>query len=72
MNLFHSSTSSSPSGRMESIPEDFNFTMAAPTSSYMVGRCFEATEPGSYFDGTGFLKAGETSHWFTETVLNIL
>lgn len=32
--------------------------MAAPASSHMVGRCFQATEAGSYFDGSGFLKAG--------------
>uniref|UniRef100_A0A8D2ZGH0 Laminin subunit alpha 2 n=1 Tax=Scophthalmus maximus TaxID=52904 RepID=A0A8D2ZGH0_SCOMX len=31
--------------------------MAAPASSHMVGRCFVATEVGTYFEGTGFLKA---------------
>uniref|UniRef100_A0A672JPX2 Laminin G domain-containing protein n=1 Tax=Salarias fasciatus TaxID=181472 RepID=A0A672JPX2_SALFA len=31
--------------------------MATPTSSHMVGRCFVATETGTYFDGSGFLKA---------------
>uniref|UniRef100_A0A669EDF2 Laminin subunit alpha-2 n=1 Tax=Oreochromis niloticus TaxID=8128 RepID=A0A669EDF2_ORENI len=31
--------------------------MATPTSSHMVGRCFVATETGTYFEGTGFLKA---------------
>uniref|UniRef100_A0A3Q3VVE3 Basement membrane-specific heparan sulfate proteoglycan core protein n=1 Tax=Mola mola TaxID=94237 RepID=A0A3Q3VVE3_MOLML len=31
--------------------------MALPASSHMVGRCFVATEAGTYFDGTGFLKA---------------
>lgn len=40
---------------------DFKFDMAAPTSSHMVGRCFVATETGTYFDGTGFVKAGETT-----------
>ncbi|KAM7395151.1 hypothetical protein PAMA_006754 [Pampus argenteus] len=38
----------------------FNLNMATPTSSHMVGRCFVATEPGTYFDGTGFLKAVAT------------
>lgn len=33
--------------------------MATPSASHMVGRCFVATEKGTYFDGTGFLKAGE-------------
>ncbi|XP_076612601.1 laminin subunit alpha-2 [Chaetodon auriga] len=47
----------SATGRIETVTEDFNFNMAAPTSSHMVGRCFVATEPGTYFDGTGFLKA---------------
>lgn len=51
--------SSSCLGRSESVPEDFKLNMAAPTSSHMVGRCFAATESGTYFDGTGFLKAGE-------------
>uniref|UniRef100_A0A8C5I0S4 Laminin, alpha 2 n=1 Tax=Gouania willdenowi TaxID=441366 RepID=A0A8C5I0S4_GOUWI len=37
--------------------EDFKLNMATPTSSHMVGRCFVATETGTYFDGTGFLKA---------------
>lgn len=40
--------------------EDFNMNMAAPTSSHMIARCFVATETGTYFDGTGYLKAGET------------
>uniref|UniRef100_A0A673CXW6 Laminin subunit alpha 2 n=1 Tax=Sphaeramia orbicularis TaxID=375764 RepID=A0A673CXW6_9TELE len=34
--------------------------MGAPTSSNMVGRCFVATEAGTYFEGTGFLKAVPT------------
>lgn len=46
-------------GRTESVSEDFKLNMAAPASSHMVGRCFDATEAGSYFDGTGYLKAGE-------------
>nr|XP_040016237.1 laminin subunit alpha-2 isoform X1 [Gasterosteus aculeatus aculeatus] len=37
--------------------EDFNMNMAAPTSSHMIARCFVATETGTYFDGTGYLKA---------------
>ncbi|XP_017267406.1 laminin subunit alpha-2 isoform X4 [Kryptolebias marmoratus] len=37
--------------------EDFKLNMATPTSSHMVGRCFVATESGTYFDGTGYLKA---------------
>uniref|UniRef100_A0A671XHD0 Basement membrane-specific heparan sulfate proteoglycan core protein n=1 Tax=Sparus aurata TaxID=8175 RepID=A0A671XHD0_SPAAU len=36
---------------------DFKLNMATPTSTHMVGRCFVATETGTYFDGTGFLKA---------------
>uniref|UniRef100_A0A8C8DYG7 Basement membrane-specific heparan sulfate proteoglycan core protein n=1 Tax=Oryzias sinensis TaxID=183150 RepID=A0A8C8DYG7_9TELE len=36
---------------------DFKLNMAAPSSSHMVGRCFRETETGSYFDGTGYLKA---------------
>lgn len=46
-------------GRSESVPEDFNLNMATPTSRHMVGSCFEAAEAGTYFDGTGFLKAGD-------------
>uniref|UniRef100_A0A8C7Z5D4 Basement membrane-specific heparan sulfate proteoglycan core protein n=1 Tax=Oryzias sinensis TaxID=183150 RepID=A0A8C7Z5D4_9TELE len=38
---------------------DFKLNMAAPSSSHMVGRCFRETETGSYFDGTGYLKAGQ-------------
>uniref|UniRef100_A0A3P9JCB4 Laminin G domain-containing protein n=1 Tax=Oryzias latipes TaxID=8090 RepID=A0A3P9JCB4_ORYLA len=38
-------------------PHDFKLNMAAPSSSHMVGRCFRETETGSYFDGTGYLKA---------------
>uniref|UniRef100_A0A3P8SHG9 Laminin subunit alpha 2 n=1 Tax=Amphiprion percula TaxID=161767 RepID=A0A3P8SHG9_AMPPE len=37
--------------------QDFKLNMATPTSSHMVGRCFVATEAGTYFDGTGYLKA---------------
>lgn len=33
--------------------------MAAPSASHMVGRCFVATETGTYFEGTGFVKAGQ-------------
>lgn len=65
--------SSSRSGRTESIPGDFKLNMATPTSSHMVGRCFVATETGTYFDGTGFLKAGEMRHlhtiFFTKSTL---
>ncbi|KAM7367692.1 hypothetical protein PAMP_013975 [Pampus punctatissimus] len=39
---------------------DFKLNMATPNSSHMVGRCFVATETGTYFDGTGFLKAVST------------
>lgn len=46
-------------GRAEAASEDFQLDMATPTASHMVGRCFVATEAGTYFDGTGFLKAGE-------------
>ncbi|TNM94817.1 hypothetical protein fugu_017576 [Takifugu bimaculatus] len=51
------STRSPTTGRSESVPEDFNLNMATPTSRHMVGSCFEAMEAGTYFDGTGFLKA---------------
>ncbi|XP_076023918.1 laminin subunit alpha-2 [Genypterus blacodes] len=44
-------------GRSENVIEDFQLDMATPSSSHMVGRCFVATETGTYFDGTGFLKA---------------
>ncbi|XP_074541079.1 laminin subunit alpha-2 [Halichoeres trimaculatus] len=44
-------------GRPESNLEDFKLDMATPTSSHMVGRCFVATEEGTYFDGSGYLKA---------------
>ncbi|XP_054872127.1 laminin subunit alpha-2 isoform X5 [Amphiprion ocellaris] len=44
-------------GRSEAVIEDFKLNMATPTSSHMVGRCFVATEAGTYFDGTGYLKA---------------
>ncbi|XP_019117191.2 laminin subunit alpha-2 isoform X6 [Larimichthys crocea] len=51
------STKSPTTGRLEAITEDFNLNMDTPTSSHMVGRCFVATETGTYFEGTGFLKA---------------
>ncbi|XP_030577117.1 laminin subunit alpha-2 isoform X2 [Archocentrus centrarchus] len=50
------STKGTASGSSEAMI-DFKLDMAAPTSSHMVGRCFVATETGTYFDGTGFLKA---------------
>ncbi|KAI3364158.1 hypothetical protein L3Q82_010974 [Scortum barcoo] len=51
------STTSATTGRSEAAVEDLILDMATPTSSHMVGRCFVATEAGTYFDGTGFLKA---------------
>ncbi|KAG7222659.1 hypothetical protein INR49_026268 [Caranx melampygus] len=51
------STKSASTGRLETVTEDFKLDMATPASSYMVGSCFVATETGTYFDGTGFLKA---------------
>ncbi|GAA6214860.1 laminin subunit alpha-2 isoform X1 [Lates japonicus] len=51
------SNKAAATGRPEAVIEDFKLDMATPTSSYMVGRCFVATETGTYFDGTGFLKA---------------
>ena len=30
-----------------------------PASSYRVGTCFANAQKGTYFDGTGFAKAGE-------------
>lgn len=50
------STKGTASGSSEAMI-DFKLDMAAPTSSHMVGRCFVSTETGTYFDGTGFLKA---------------
>ncbi|XP_047244517.1 laminin subunit alpha-2 isoform X9 [Girardinichthys multiradiatus] len=47
----------SPVSTTTVVNEDFKLDMAAPTSSHMVGRCFVATETGTYFDGTGYLKA---------------
>ncbi|XP_050927753.1 LOW QUALITY PROTEIN: laminin subunit alpha-2 [Lates calcarifer] len=51
------SNKAAATGRSEAVIEDFKLDMATPTSSYMVGKCFVATETGTYFDGTGFLKA---------------
>ncbi|XP_061560847.1 laminin subunit alpha-2 isoform X5 [Phycodurus eques] len=51
------STKAAATGRTETLTEDFELDMATPTSGRMVGRCFAATEAGTYFDGTGFLKA---------------
>ncbi|XP_049913534.1 laminin subunit alpha-2 isoform X1 [Epinephelus moara] len=51
------STKAAATGGAEAVIEDFKLDMATPTSSHMVGRCFVATETGTYFDGTGFLKA---------------
>ncbi|XP_071323558.1 laminin subunit alpha-2 isoform X3 [Trachinotus anak] len=51
------STKAAATGRSEAVIEDFKLDMATPTSSHMVGRCFVASETGTYFDGTGFLKA---------------
>ncbi|KAK5879842.1 hypothetical protein CesoFtcFv8_022921 [Champsocephalus esox] len=44
-------------GRADAVIEDFKLDMATPSSSHMVGSCFVATETGTYFEGTGFLKA---------------
>ncbi|XP_037606027.1 laminin subunit alpha-2 isoform X6 [Sebastes umbrosus] len=51
------STKAAATGRTEAAVEDFKLDMATPTSRHMVGRCFVATETGTYFEGTGFLKA---------------
>lgn len=59
MSLLSSQMNHLFAGRSESVPEDFKLNMAMPTSRHMVGSCFDATETGTYFDGTGFLKAGE-------------
>lgn len=40
---------------MEEAPVD----MERPTSSFRVGTCFVSAQRGTYFDGTGFAKAGE-------------
>ncbi|XP_055005634.1 LOW QUALITY PROTEIN: laminin subunit alpha-2 [Boleophthalmus pectinirostris] len=40
--------------------EDFKVDMQTPSSSHMVGRCFVSTEPGTYFQGNGYLKAVAT------------
>jgi len=58
--LFHPSSLSLVLGRSEAVVEDFKLNMATPTSRHMIGRCFVATETGTYFEGTGYLKAGET------------
>ncbi|XP_060907751.1 laminin subunit alpha-2 isoform X3 [Labrus mixtus] len=50
------STKAPATGRPETT-EDFKMNMASPFSSHMVGRCFVATETGTFFDGTGYLKA---------------
>ncbi|XP_034018533.1 laminin subunit alpha-2 isoform X2 [Thalassophryne amazonica] len=51
------STKARSTGRPEPVLEDFNLNMDRPSSSHIVGRCFVSTEMGTYFDGTGFLKA---------------
>ncbi|XP_029351939.1 laminin subunit alpha-2 isoform X3 [Echeneis naucrates] len=51
------STKAAATGRSVSTVEDFELDMTAPTSSHMVGTCFVDTETGTYFDGTGYLKA---------------
>ncbi|XP_056260714.1 laminin subunit alpha-2 isoform X6 [Seriola aureovittata] len=51
------STKAAATGRPEAVIEDFKLDMTTPTSSHMVGSCFVATETGTFFDGTGFLKA---------------
>ncbi|XP_056283362.1 laminin subunit alpha-2 isoform X3 [Pseudoliparis swirei] len=51
------STKAAATGRSEAVVEDFKLNMATPTSSHMIGRCFVATETGTYFEGTGYLKA---------------
>ncbi|XP_008282870.1 laminin subunit alpha-2 isoform X9 [Stegastes partitus] len=54
------STKADATGRSETANVDFKLNMATPSSSHMVGRCFVATEAGTYFDGTGYLKAVPT------------
>lgn len=44
--------------RMMNLPLD----MEKPTSSYRVGSCFANPEKGTYFDGTGYAKAGEAQY----------
>uniref|UniRef100_A0A8C6UKU4 Basement membrane-specific heparan sulfate proteoglycan core protein n=1 Tax=Neogobius melanostomus TaxID=47308 RepID=A0A8C6UKU4_9GOBI len=39
---------------------EFRVDMQNPSSSHMVGRCFVSTEPGTFFQGTGYLKAVAT------------
>lgn len=34
--------------------------MDNPSSSYRVGSCFANPQKGTYFDGTGYAKAGKT------------
>uniref|UniRef100_A0A3P8V0J9 Laminin subunit alpha 2 n=1 Tax=Cynoglossus semilaevis TaxID=244447 RepID=A0A3P8V0J9_CYNSE len=45
--------------RTQTLDHNFKLDMAAPSASHMVGRCFVATETGTYFEGTGFVKAGQ-------------
>ncbi|XP_028252901.1 laminin subunit alpha-2 isoform X2 [Parambassis ranga] len=51
------STKPATTGRPGAVIEDFMLNMASPNSSHMVGRCFVATETGTYFEGSGYLKA---------------
>lgn len=45
--------------KMMNLPLD----MEKPTSSYRVGSCFANPEKGTYFDGTGYAKAGEAQYF---------
>lgn len=42
-----------------------------PTSSFHVGTCFANAQKGTYFDGTGFAKAGEVLSFAICFLLNI-
>uniref|UniRef100_A0AAV2K9N1 Laminin G domain-containing protein n=1 Tax=Knipowitschia caucasica TaxID=637954 RepID=A0AAV2K9N1_KNICA len=37
--------------------ENLSLDMETPSSRHLVGRCFVSTEPGTYFQGTGYMKA---------------
>lgn len=54
--------------RMEQAPVNLD----QPTSSFHVGTCFANAQRGTYFDGTGFAKAGEglphSFYWYPRCI----
>ena len=43
-----------------------------PTSSYHVGTCFAHPEKGTYFDGTGYAKAGTGQHSKSAFLMHVM